>query len=92
MMSDMELATVTSRGQITLPSPVRKKLGVAQGSKVVFFEEHGRMFVENANMLELRDRSMEFTTEELVDFSNQQAAKLHEGDEWRASGAGTSTG
>jgi hypothetical protein len=25
---------------------------------------------------------MEFTTEELVDFSNQQAVKLHEGDEW----------
>jgi antitoxin PrlF len=82
MMDSLELATVTSRGQITLPSPIRKKLGVSKGNKVAFFEDNGRVFVENANMLQLKDRSMNFTTEELVEFSGQQMAKLAEDDAW----------
>jgi AbrB family looped-hinge helix DNA binding protein len=82
MITDMELATVTTRGQVTLPAPIRRKLGIKQGSKVVFLEKDGRVFVENANMLQLKDRSMDFTTEELVEFSNRQIADLHKDSAW----------
>jgi antitoxin PrlF len=32
----LEVATVTSKGQITLPKPIRQALGIAAGSKVAF--------------------------------------------------------
>ena len=41
MTNIQELATLTSRGQITLPKFVRQALGVAIGGKVAF-ELHGR--------------------------------------------------
>ena len=44
----MELAKVTSRGQITLPLAIRRKLDVKEGDKVVFYEENGRIVVEGA--------------------------------------------
>jgi AbrB family looped-hinge helix DNA binding protein len=34
----MELATVTSKGQVTIPAKVRRKLGLQTGSKVLFFD------------------------------------------------------
>jgi AbrB family looped-hinge helix DNA binding protein len=51
----MELAKITTRGQLTLPIEIRKKLNVKEGSKVVFLEENGRIIIENAGMLALRD-------------------------------------
>ncbi|MDR0905210.1 MAG: AbrB/MazE/SpoVT family DNA-binding domain-containing protein [Oscillospiraceae bacterium] len=51
----MELAKITTRGQLTLPIEIRKRLGVREGSKVVFFEENGRIVIENAGMLALRE-------------------------------------
>ena len=47
----MELAKVTSRGQMTLPLAIRRKLDVKEGDKVVFYEENGRIVVENAAKL-----------------------------------------
>ena len=47
----MELAKVTSRGQITLPLAIRRKLDVKEGDKVVFYEENGRIVVEHAAKL-----------------------------------------
>ena len=47
----MELAKVTSRGQITLPLAIRRKLDVKEGDKVVFYEEKGRIVVGNAAKL-----------------------------------------
>lgn len=44
----MEVAKITSRGQITIPIDIRKKLGVREGDKVVFFEDHGQIIVANA--------------------------------------------
>jgi AbrB family looped-hinge helix DNA binding protein len=49
----MELAKVTTRGQITIPLAIRKKLGVKDGDKVVFLErEDGRIVIENSVMLD----------------------------------------
>ena len=47
----MELAKITTRGQITLPLEIRKKLKVGEGDKVVFYEDNGRIIVESAAKL-----------------------------------------
>jgi AbrB family looped-hinge helix DNA binding protein len=41
----MASAKLTSKGQITLPLPVRKGLGVEVGDRVEFIEENGRFIV-----------------------------------------------
>ncbi|OGS64821.1 MAG: hypothetical protein A3K59_00665 [Euryarchaeota archaeon RBG_19FT_COMBO_69_17] len=35
----VEVATVTSKGQVTLPASIRKRLGLRKGSKLIFVEE-----------------------------------------------------
>jgi len=44
----MEIAKITSRGQVTIPIDIRKKLGVREGDKVIFIEDQGRIVVANA--------------------------------------------
>ena len=51
----IEVAKITTRGQLTLPVAIRKRLNVTEGSKVVFLEENGRIVIENAGMLALRE-------------------------------------
>lgn len=59
----MELAKITMRGQITIPKEIRKRLGVKDGDKVVFIEENGRIIIENAAMITLRDAQNAFAGE-----------------------------
>ena len=40
-----EVATITSKGQITLPKPIRQALGVDAGGKVAFDLRGGRVIV-----------------------------------------------
>ena len=82
MIDEIEIATVTSRGQITLPAPVRRKLGIKTGGKVAFIEQDGHFLVENVNMLQLREKSMDFATEDLLVFSTEQISKMNKDDEW----------
>ena len=35
----METATVTSKGQVTLPASLRRKLGLREGSQLLFVED-----------------------------------------------------
>jgi AbrB family looped-hinge helix DNA binding protein len=44
----VEVAKITTRGQITIPIDIRKKLGVKEGDKVVFIEDSGRIVLVNA--------------------------------------------
>jgi len=44
----MEIAKITSRGQITLPIHIHKKLDIREGDKVVFIEDRNRIVVANA--------------------------------------------
>ena len=45
-----ELATITSKGQITLPKPIRQALGVDTGGKVAFdLREDGQVVVSRAD-------------------------------------------
>jgi antitoxin PrlF len=59
----MELAKITTRGQITIPAEIRKKLGVRDGDKVIFLEENGRIIMENAAMIVLRNTQETFAGE-----------------------------
>ena len=51
----MEVAKITSKGQITIPIDIRKKLGVREGSKVVFIENEGKIVVANAAKVALSE-------------------------------------
>ena len=51
----MELARVSSKGQITIPIEIRKKLNLKEGDKVLFAEENGNIFVLNASLVALRE-------------------------------------
>ena len=44
----MEVAKITSRGQVTIPIDIRRKLGVKEGDKIIFAEDNNRIFVVNA--------------------------------------------
>lgn len=45
----MDVAKISSKGQITIPVAIRNKLNLKSGDKVVMFEENGRIYLENAN-------------------------------------------
>jgi len=59
----VELAKITTRGQITIPVEIRKKLGVKDGDKVIFLEENGRVIMENAAMVALKNAQDAFAVE-----------------------------
>ncbi len=59
----MELAKVTSEGQITIPIEIRKKLGSKEGSKVLFLEEAGRIYLTNSSMEAIREAQLAFVGE-----------------------------
>lgn len=59
----MDLAKITTRGQITIPAEIRKKLGVKDGDKVIFIEENGRIIMENAAMIALKTAQNAFAGE-----------------------------
>ncbi len=44
----MDLAKVSSKGQITVPIDVRKKLNIKQGDKLLFSEVNGIVTIRNA--------------------------------------------
>ena len=51
----MELAKVTSKGQITIPRDIRVKMNLKTGDKLLFFEENGKFFLQNSNSIVLAD-------------------------------------
>jgi AbrB family looped-hinge helix DNA binding protein len=51
----MEIAKVSSKGQITIPAEIRKKLNLKEGDKVLFLEEGNRIIVVNASYVALKE-------------------------------------
>jgi AbrB family looped-hinge helix DNA binding protein len=56
----MQLAKLTSKGQITLPKEVRAILKVKEGDKVVFMPAPNGFTVANANMIALKQAQKSF--------------------------------
>ena len=83
----MELAKVTTRGQITIPAAIRRKLGVKDGDKVLFFEENGRVMIENSAIVALKKAQNAFvgeaervgikTEQDIVDMVKAIRAEMH---------------
>ena len=49
----MELAKVTSKGQITIPLVIRNKLQLKAGDKVFSEESRGKVYITNASQITL---------------------------------------
>ena len=59
----MEVAKVTSKGQITIPIDIRRRLGVKEGDKILFIEEQGKIVMMNSSMEALRKAQAAFAGE-----------------------------
>ena len=51
----MELAKVTSKGQITIPIEIRELLGLKEGSKVIFYQKGKDVVIKNSAMVALEE-------------------------------------
>ena len=49
----MELAKLTSKGQITIPLAIRNMLGLKTGDKVFVEESRGKVYITNASQITL---------------------------------------
>lgn len=74
----MELAKVTSKGQITIPIAIRKLLGIKEGDKILFIEEGEKIILKNAsaNALLKAQKAFEGVAEELGLESEQDIVNL----------------
>lgn len=56
----MELAKVTSKGQITIPKQIRKRLNLKEGDKVVFITEGDKVVLENSTKIAINEARKNF--------------------------------
>jgi AbrB family looped-hinge helix DNA binding protein len=59
----MDMARVSSKGQITIPADVRRKLGIREGDKIVFAEQGGSIVIFNSNRTAWDDLQKAFSGE-----------------------------
>jgi AbrB family looped-hinge helix DNA binding protein len=45
-MKKQEVSTVTTKGQLVVPSKLRRKYGIRKGTRVVFLEEDNRLILQ----------------------------------------------
>ncbi|GFI24431.1 hypothetical protein IMSAGC011_03228 [Lachnospiraceae bacterium] len=77
----MEVAKISSKGQITIPVSVRTKLNLKAGDKIVILEENGRFYFENSAMLAFKrveeafvgeaEKAVFATEEEMQDYMKE---------------------
>ena len=60
---NMEVAKISSKGQITIPISVRNRLNLKAGDKIVILEENGRFYFENSAMLAFKRAEDAFSGE-----------------------------
>lgn len=57
----MNLAKISSNGQITVPAEIRRKLGLKSGDKILFFQnQNGEIVVSNASAAAIRKAQAAF--------------------------------
>ena len=56
----MELAKITSKGQITIPVNIRRALKLKDGDKVAFVEQNGQYILTNPTMLAVQQLQDDF--------------------------------
>lgn len=63
----MELAKVTTKGQITIPKSIRELLNLKEGSKILFIKKGNDIIIKNSAMIAL---------EKIQDAFNGEAERL----------------
>ncbi|MDR1017646.1 MAG: AbrB/MazE/SpoVT family DNA-binding domain-containing protein [Lachnospiraceae bacterium] len=56
----MEIAKISSKGQITIPAYVRHRMHLHTGDKILILEENGRFYIENAANMAFKRVEEEF--------------------------------
>jgi AbrB family looped-hinge helix DNA binding protein len=59
----MELAKITTKGQITIPIQIRRKLNLKDGDKVIFIEQEGKIVIENSTKIAILEAQEAFKGE-----------------------------
>jgi len=59
----MELAKVTSKGQITIPKSIRDMLDIKDGSKIIFLQKDNDIIIKNSSMIALEKIQKVFSGE-----------------------------
>ena len=59
----MELAKVTTKGQITIPKSIRELLDLKEGSKIIFIQKGNDVVIQNSAMLALEKIQSAFSEE-----------------------------
>lgn len=72
----VDTAKITSKGQVTLPVDVRKKLGVGEGDKIAFYEINGDIMVVNADDLVFRRAQASLATELELDYDDETVVNI----------------
>ena len=76
----MNIAKISTKGQVTLPIDVRRKLNLNEGDYLLISEENGRYYIDNAEHVQniLSERAFAYTTKDVetkLDEADQQAAE-----------------
>lgn len=76
----MKIAKISTKGQVTLPIEVRRKLNLNEGDHLLISEENGRYYIDNAEHVQhiLSERAFAYnadTLETKLDEADQQAAE-----------------
>ena len=76
----MNIAKISTKGQVTLPIDVRRKLDLKEGDHLLISEENGRYYIDNAEHVQniLSERAFASTAEDVetkLDEADRQAAE-----------------
>ena len=62
----MEIAKITSKGQITIPVEIRKNLNLASGDKVAFLEKDGEYVMVNVSRIGIKNNPKTVNVEGII--------------------------
>ena len=51
----IEMGTISSRGQIAIPSDIRRELKMEEGQKIIFFVENDNLLIKKINAQTFRE-------------------------------------
>lgn len=82
----MDIAKVSSKGQVTIPVEIRRKLGLKEGGAVIFLEKGNEVILTNSNQLAFAEFQKEMmgeaekagvtSEEDVVDLVREARRKL----------------
>ncbi len=59
----MEISIISSKGQVTIPKPIRDLLKLNEGDRIAFLEDNGKVVITKASLIALRELQDALSTE-----------------------------